>query len=582
MENPFFLGQWAEAYRPVKNSFLPALADIFRDQGPERAAERSLAANLLADYTADNSQTLADLLMDADEKQFAVIFAPFKGQGEKGLALLAGEIDKKLPATLPSSDEKREKLAKRQANAAVALLRLGQPEKVWPLLKRTPPDDPRVRSYLIHRLSPLGADVGAIIQRLDEEPDRTIRRALLLSLGEFSEEQLPADARTALLPKLKELYANEADPGLHAAVEWLLRQWNWADWLKQMNEAWAKNGKERNQRIETIQQLVQKDKAKTPPQWYVNSQGQTMVVIPGPVEFVMGSPPTEEGRRAVESQHTRRIGRTFAVAAAPVTVREFRQFVKANQLEAWFEAGGRAAPLMKRYSPDETCPITLVGWYTAAAYCNWLSQQEGIPEDQWCYQTNARKLSQEKVSVFVSLFLPHHPLARAATASHFAFLLDQQPHVTALKKGYLGLRGYRLPTEAEMEYACRAGTVTSRYYGETEELLAEYGWYPKNGKQRSWPVGGKKPNDLGLFDMHGNVWNWCQESYKGDYPTPKEDEAIEDKEDVLQTAYSTGRVLRGGSSNNPASDVRSAVRFWGVPFDRGGHVGFRAARSFTP
>src|SRR5215470_3422358 len=96
-----------------------------------------------------------------------------------------------------------------------------QPEKVWPLLKRTPPDDPRVRSYLIHRLSFPGADAGAIIKRLDEEPDITIRRALLLSLGEFSEDQLPADARTSLLPKLKEIYGEEDDPGLHAAVEWL-------------------------------------------------------------------------------------------------------------------------------------------------------------------------------------------------------------------------------------------------------------------------------------------------------------------------------------------------------------------------
>ncbi len=75
-----------------------------------------------------------------------------------------------------------------------------------------------------------------------------------------------------------------------------------------------------------------------------------------------------------------------------------------------------------------------------------------------------------------------------------------------MKENYLSLTGYRLPTEAEMEYACRAGAVTSRYYGETEELLAKYGWYLQNSKERTWPVGSKKPNDLGLFDMHGNVY----------------------------------------------------------------------------
>jgi hypothetical protein len=146
------LGQWSEAFRPVKIRLLPSLSEIFRNQQAERAAERSVATNLLADY-ADQPHLLADLLLDADEKQFAVIYPKIKEAGEEGLPLLTGEINKKLPSDLPSSDAKREKLAKRQANAAVALLRMNQTEEVWPLLKHGP--DPRVRSYLIHRLGPV-------------------------------------------------------------------------------------------------------------------------------------------------------------------------------------------------------------------------------------------------------------------------------------------------------------------------------------------------------------------------------------------------------------------------------------------
>ena len=96
LENPVFLGQWSEAFRPVRNRLLSQLSEIFRDHQPERTAERSLATNLLADYLSDQSQVLADLLMDADDKQFPVIYPKFQELGERGLSFLANEIGKEL------------------------------------------------------------------------------------------------------------------------------------------------------------------------------------------------------------------------------------------------------------------------------------------------------------------------------------------------------------------------------------------------------------------------------------------------------------------------------------------------------
>jgi formylglycine-generating enzyme required for sulfatase activity len=148
-----------------------------------------------------------------------------------------------------------------------------------------------------------------------------------------------------------------------------------------------------------------------------------------------------------------------------------------------------------------------------------------------------------------------------------------------LKENYLSLSGYRLPTEAEMEYATRAGALTSRYFGETEELLPKYAWYSKNSKERTWPVGSLKPNDLGLFDVQGNVYTWCQESYK---PYPQGEEVSEDKEDVLTIISTSSRVLRGGSFCNQASFVRSSYRNYLVPTFRNTDFGFRVARTFTP
>jgi formylglycine-generating enzyme required for sulfatase activity len=193
-----------------------------------------------------------------------------------------------------------------------------------------------------------------------------------------------------------------------------------------------------------------------------------------------------------------------------------------------------------RNFPDPSCPIGGVEWYEAAAHCNWLSQRESIPQDQWCYETNA------------------------------------QGQVTKLKTNYLSLTGYRLPTEPEWEYACRAGAVTSRYYGESADLLEKYGWYIQNGGDRSWPVG----NDLGLFDMHGNVWNWCQESYQ-DYPRAKGEEITGDNEDILSIEPTTLRGLRGGSFLAPAKNVRCAQRLGYPPQIRYHVVGFRPARTIA-
>jgi serine/threonine protein kinase/formylglycine-generating enzyme required for sulfatase activity len=542
-----YLAPWLESLRPVREKLLTPLAQVYRDV-KRRETERSLATDILADYAAEQPKLLADLLMDADEKQFVVLYPKLQQRSDAGMPILTGEIERTLPADIPSSDERREKLAKRQANAAVALLRMNQPAKVWPLLKRSDkPDDPRVRSYLIHRLGPVGANAAVLVKRLQEEPDVTIRRALLLSLGpeEFGPGAWTPAGKKVLVERLQALYRTAADPGLHGAAEWLLRQWGQEAWLAQVNEEWAKDKEEREKRLDGIREQLMKDQAKTPPQWYVNSEGQTLVVVPGPVEFLMGSPPAEEGRSPTESQHKRRIGRTFAVAAKPVTVKEFQRFVRANKLEAWFEAGGQVLPLMKQYGPDENGPSIYVDWYRAAAYCNWLSKEEGIAEDQWCYEIKGTVITMK------------------------------------LQAKYLSRTGYRLPTEAEMEYACRAGAVTSRYYGETEELLPRYGWYQKNSGERTRPVGVKKPNDLGLFDLHGNVYSWCQER-ESRYPQAKADEVVEDKEGILDIDRNDSRVLRGGAFFNHASLVRCADHGRLVPALRSITVGFRPARTFTP
>jgi formylglycine-generating enzyme required for sulfatase activity len=104
----------------------------------------------------------------------------------------------------------------------------------------------------------------------------------------------------------------------------------------------------------------------------------------------------------------------------------------------------------------------------------------------------------------------------------------------------------------------------------------------KNAGECPRPVGSKKPNDLGLFDLHGNVYTWCQESYQGDYPASKNGEGVEDKEGELSIKSTEGRVLRGGSFLHQASGVRTAIHDRELPTYRLTYVGVRPARTFTP
>jgi formylglycine-generating enzyme required for sulfatase activity len=134
--------------------------------------------------------------------------------------------------------------------------------------------------------------------------------------------------RGSLLEKVQSLYRTDPDPGLHAAAEWLLRQWKQDDWIRQQNDEWAKASREASAPGVFPASKDKKPAASKVPQWYVNTQGQTLVVIPGPVEFVMGSPPTEKDREEDEAPHKRRIGRTFAIASKSVTLAEYRSLTK--------------------------------------------------------------------------------------------------------------------------------------------------------------------------------------------------------------------------------------------------------------
>jgi formylglycine-generating enzyme required for sulfatase activity len=133
---------------------------------------------------------------------------------------------------------------------------------------------------------------------------------------------------------------------------------------------------------------------------------------------------------------------------------------------------------------------------------------------------------------------------------------------------------YRLPTEAEWEYACR--TTTAYYTGDGEAALGEAGWYSANSGDKTHSVGQKKANAWGLYDMHDNVWQWCNDGYAG-YPAG---DATDPKGPSEQNANISSRVLRGGAWDSTPRNCRAAYRGWGAPGGRVGYVGFRLCLDF--
>ena len=252
--------------------------------------------------------------------------------------------------------------------------------------------------------------------------------------------------------------------------------------------------------------------------------------------FTMGSAEDEANRYTNESQHEVTLTRGFEISATEVTQEAFQAVMGYNP---------------SHFKGCPTCPVETVSWHEAAAYCNALSAKAGLAP---CY---------------------------SCQGSGPAVRCDPAP-AHAQAKVY-DCPGYRLPTDAEWEYAYRAGTRTPYYNGtndprfrvdctEVDPVTDEIGWYCANSSARTHPARGKKPNGWGLYDMAGNVWEWCHDKYLAVLGSGKVG-------DPWGLASSSMQVIRGGAWKYYSRGLRAAARAWYQPFYRGNQHGFRIARS---
>jgi sulfatase modifying factor 1 len=246
--------------------------------------------------------------------------------------------------------------------------------------------------------------------------------------------------------------------------------------------------------------------------------GTSDMVLVEPGRFEMGSPTGEQDESPL---HAVNITQAFTISPLPVTFDQYDEYCNATGTPAPDDGGWGRGDL----------PVSNLNWYEAIDYCNWLSERAGLVP---CY----RRTEQD-------------------TDCHF------------------WANGYRLPTEAEWEYAARGGPISQGYLYAGSDDPDQVAWYGANSGGRPHPIGQKAPNELGLYDMSGNVWEFCWDLYAWNYYillTPPDDPH------GAGPVYHVNRSLRGGCFLSEADELRVANRGYDVPV-QSGLYGIRLART---
>ncbi len=233
-------------------------------------------------------------------------------------------------------------------------------------------------------------------------------------------------------------------------------------------------------------------------------------------KFMMGSPELDPLSKSDERpQHLVRIDKPFYLGIHEVTQGQYRAVTSDNP---------------SHFKGSDHLPVEQVSWLEAVEFCNVLSKRE----------------------------------------KRAPFYRIKESEVTVVGGG-----GYRLPTEAEWEFACRSGSATVYPFGDQADTLREHAWYLNNSDDKTHPVGMKSANAWGIHDMLGNVCEWCGDRYSGTYygSSPEADPS--------GPPSGSGRVNRGGALNSEPRDGRSAFRLKDAPGDRFRNLGFRVVLDLT-
>ena len=500
---------------PIKPRLLEPLRTIFLDES-RTDIERVAATVALVEFARDDAKLLARLASDATPLQLNVLFPAIDKSDQRDEAIQRLRMLTRELIGPGTSEAERVRVGRRRAGAAVTLLRLGERATISSVFHLA--GDPEPLTQFAEAAKKKGVTPRDLLECLRLATRDAERFGLLLALGEFAPADVSEHERREIIQTALDWYSKHPKSMIHGASGWLLRKWGQQAEVDRADQS-----------APDFDKTGERD-------WFVRKVGDYFLtfVVFQPGSVTVGSPDTETTRRPMENQKTISIRRAIAVCDREVTRELFLEFSTA--------IGQREKTSV--YGPSLQHPLVGPTWLEAVSFCRWLTLLARLDESDQCY--------------FDPDMMPDTEKETAPQPGIDESLWRSYPKNWPAN---LNKRGFRLPTETEWEYACRAGTTTTYSFGSDRALLSRFAWFQQ---PESHPVATLRPNPRGLFDIHGNVNEWCHNWF-----------AFSSADDGDGPDSGVARSMRGGCWYDNPWDCRAASRYHSQPSSIESNMGFR-------
>ena len=515
---------WATVFRPRASAWQPLLQTL--QSSTESPTKQQQASTLLAYLYTHKINDLVEIALSGSATQLKGLLSFFEDH----------------PTAVKNYLTKRQAslTVKERATACLIQFALGDPKGIVELWTQT--SDPTARTESIQRFAPAGLRIDLVRPWLEsaESTPPPVLSASIEVLVEATDQDLETTLKSMWIPVLLKIFKTHPDANVHSVAAWALEKWSATDALNQARR-----------QIQTHLPLPGM-------RWHEDPLGLTFAIFGPNVAFEMGQEGVTEPTLNAPVFHDRILPRCFGISIREVRYESFKAFERErvlqiqSQLQQLAADSDEYAKLEKALGRHQRAaenrevvdlpdyPATNVTWHEAAAYCNWLSEKTRIENTTPAY--------------------PDQPSYSVADNDHY---------------GNLESRGYRLPTTAEWEFACRGGSKTDVYMG-SRDWINVFEWTIENSLGDVHAVGQLRPNPAGLFDMLGNVAEWCDngpEIIEADETGPITD-------GTLPTYEPSDREVRGHSYRDDRRTLASFERDAEFVTEGYSWRGFRVARTY--